>query len=77
MENSKEIDLYFSGTAGRLDAWLAETLVELTRTRIKGLFRDGHVRVNEKTVKPSYKPHINDKIHVFVPPTEKPDIAPQ
>ena len=43
-----------AGAAGcRLDAWLAQTLVGLSRSRIQGLIADGHATVDGHATKAS------------------------
>jgi len=48
----------------RLDVFIARTVPELSRSRIKTLILDGNVRVNQKPVKPHYKVHLADSIEV-------------
>lgn len=48
----------------RVDFYLAELMQEVSRTKIQKLIKDGGVKVNDKTVKPSYTLNENDFITV-------------
>ena len=54
----------------RCDKFLAEQLEDFSREKIKKLFKDGKVFINEETVKPSKKIEENDSISVILPEIE-------
>lgn len=60
----------------RLDSFLAAELIDmdLSRSRIKELLATGHIKVNGKTAKPSYRLRINDALEVNIPPLVPPDL---
>ncbi len=57
----------------RLDSFLAESLSELTRSRIQKLIADGDITVNRKEVRSNYKLKEDDFIEVNIP--EAKDVA--
>ncbi len=58
----------------RIDKYLSLAAPELTRNRIQGLISDGHVTVNDKIVKASYKVCENDVIKLNIPDAVPADI---
>ena len=60
----------------RKDGFLVEKL-DFTRTRIQNLIKEGHIRVNEKKIKPSYKVEKNDIITGIIPKIEEVEIIPE
>jgi len=70
--------LVFSvGESGiRTDAWLAAN-TDLSRTRIKELCQEGHVRVNGKEAKGSLKLSCGDKVEIDVPEEVPMDVLPE
>ncbi len=61
----------------RIDKFLADTCEDLSRSYIQKLIADGLVKVNDKTVKASYKVEEEDSIVFTVPDTTMPDILPE
>lgn len=61
----------------RIDSFLALHLEDLTRSKGQSLIRDGHVKVNELTVKTSYRLRPGDKISIFIPPAAPSIIEPE
>jgi 23S rRNA pseudouridine1911/1915/1917 synthase len=61
----------------RIDSFLALHLEDLTRSRGQSLIRDGHVKVNELTVKTSYRLKPGDKISILIPPSAPSIIEPE
>jgi len=55
------------GAEGRLDAWLATELPELSRARIQALMKDGHITCEEKTVKANDRPKAGKLIRILIP----------
>ena len=68
------IILHVEDAAMRLDRYLAEQLPDLTRSQAQRLIKEGAVRVNGATVRPSYAPLPGDVIRVErpAPPPAKP-----
>jgi len=62
-------DLRVDETAGgrRLDAWLAERLPSLSRSRIQQLIESGHVRVVGQTKRAAHRLRVGETIHVEIP----------
>lgn len=58
----------------RIDKVLVKELDDFSRTQVQLLIQDGHVLVNEKVVKASYKLEVNDCIDVHIPEPENTDI---
>lgn len=63
-------------TGGRLDRWLAER-VDLSRTRIAGLIREGEVTVDGEPVAKSHTPEAGEEVVVRIPPPEPLEIEPE
>ena len=61
----------------RIDKFLADTCKDLSRSYIQKLIADGLVKVNNKTVKASYKVEEEDSIAFTVPDATMPDILPE
>ncbi len=59
----------------RIDKYLSEQMEELSRSYIQKLLKDGHVKVNGKTVKSNYKLSKDDEICLDVPEAIEPEIA--
>lgn len=58
---------------GRIDAFLAERIPSLSRTRIAHLLEDGRILHNGKIPQKSDEPEPGDVIEVHVPPPKYPD----
>ena len=52
----------------RLDRFLALAQPDLSRTQIQALIRDGHVRVNRTSARPSQRLRAGDRVEVVPPP---------
>ncbi len=55
------------GADGRLDAWLASQVVELSRARIQALIKEGRVTCDGVAVKSNGKPKAGQVIEIIVP----------
>lgn len=55
------------GAEGRLDAWLAAEVPELSRARIQALMKEGRITCEEKTVKASDRPKAGKLIRILIP----------
>ena len=53
----------------RIDKFLAGELEEKSRSYIQKLIKDGYVKINGKTVKPSYRLILGDRAEVVLPET--------
>lgn len=51
----------------RIDKWLSEQNLELTRSAAAGLIESGNVLVNEKSVAKNYKLHSGDYVKINIP----------
>ena len=63
--------LQVTGTAVRLDRYLAEKYPELSRAALQKLIKQGFILVNDSTAKPSQKLSAGDTIFVELPPPQK------
>ncbi|SHH35344.1 23S rRNA pseudouridine1911/1915/1917 synthase [Caloranaerobacter azorensis DSM 13643] len=61
----------------RVDSYLAKKLEEVSRSYIKKLIKDGHIKVNNLQVKPKYVVNKGDVITVKLPEPEKLELIPQ
>ncbi|MBD5142891.1 MAG: RluA family pseudouridine synthase [Oscillospiraceae bacterium] len=61
----------------RLDKWLAEQELNLTRCAVQGLIASGNILVNQKQVSKNCRPKANAEIIVLIPPPEEIEIIPQ
>ena len=61
----------------RLDRFLALAQPDLSRTQIQALIRDGHVRVNQASARPSQRLREGDRIEVVPPPPRVVALEPE
>ena len=61
----------------RLDKFVGEKCLELSRTRAQKLIADGYITVNGRVAKSSLKLEIGDKIDVVIPPTPPSPLSPE
>jgi 23S rRNA pseudouridine1911/1915/1917 synthase len=61
----------------RLDQFLSTHAEELTRSRAQELIRSGHVCVNKRTAKPSYRLKTGDLITLSIPPARPYHLEPE
>lgn len=61
----------------RLDKLISIKFEQLSRTYVNNLIDDGHILVNEKKSKPSYKVKENDVISIDIPEAKPIDIKPE
>jgi len=57
-----------TAAGARLDRWLAESLPDLSRSRIQHLIAGQHVTVNGAATKASHRLHGGETIEIDVPP---------
>lgn len=62
----------------RVDKFLMDRLPNITRSKLQMGIKEGLVKVNGKVVKPNYKVHPGDDIHVFLthPPRDE-EVVPE
>ncbi|HOV40750.1 MAG TPA: RluA family pseudouridine synthase [Oscillospiraceae bacterium] len=61
----------------RLDRWLAEQEIELTRSAIQKLISEGEIKVNDKLVPKNYVLKKNDDVSVNIPEPKELDVKAQ
>jgi len=61
----------------RIDRYLASELRQFSRTRLQHLIRDGFVRLNGKTGRPSDRVRTGDRVDLCEPPPEKIENQPE
>lgn len=61
----------------RIDSYLVEKKVNLSRTLIQKMLEDEKILVNGKKQKPSYKPEEGDVITIEIPKPEETNLKPQ
>ena len=76
METKSNIQITEEQVAQRLDAFLHESF-ELSRSYAKELVEEGHVLVNSKQVKASYKLKLGDDLDITIPEAQEIDIIAQ
>lgn len=74
--------LHFRFTAGktqtrRIDQFLADRFVHLSRAMVQRLIDDDLVKVNGKPTKASYKVKANDQVEMFAPPVPVSELVPE
>jgi len=55
------------GAEGRLDAWLATEVPELSRARIQALMKEGHITCEGLAVKANDRPTAGKILHLLIP----------
>lgn len=62
----------------RIDKFLMDRLPNVTRNKLQSGIKDGLVKVNDATVKPNYKVHPGDSIHIYLtqPPRDE-EVVPE
>lgn len=61
----------------RLDKYLHGRFPHLSRTAIQRLIRQGAIRVNGESTKPSYEMNAGDEVELVIPDPEPPEVVPQ
>ncbi len=61
----------------RIDQYLVDRVPYLSRNNVQRLIDEGMVRVNGKSVKPSYKPKSGDEIDMVAPPKPVNELVPE
>lgn len=82
-ENNREFKEYhFTVPEGhhkglRLDKYIADTVQNASRTKVKKAIKEGYVTVNDKQEKPSYNMEPGDKIDIHLPIPRPPEANPE
>lgn len=66
-----------SAAGGRLDSFLADSLPEISRTRIKTLLNSGHIIVDGKSAKPKDRVVPGTLVTISAPPPAPPTTEPE
>lgn len=61
----------------RIDSYLAKKLEEISRSYIKKLIKDGHIKVNDLQIKPKYVVNKGDIITIKLPEPEELKLIPE
>jgi 23S rRNA pseudouridine1911/1915/1917 synthase len=61
----------------RLDKFVGERCLELSRTHAQKLIAEGFITVNGRPTKSSFKLSIDDKVGIFIPPESPSPLAPE
>jgi 23S rRNA pseudouridine1911/1915/1917 synthase len=62
----------------RVDAWLADRVSDLSRSRIQKLLAQGHIQINDRVcTDKKYKLKSRDRISVVIPPPDSLDLVPE
>ena len=61
----------------RLDQFLRAELPQHSRAFLQRLTADGHVTVNARATKPSYKVRVGDSVSIEIPPPRPLDVQPE
>ncbi len=64
-------------TGVRLDKYVGEKCLELSRTHAQKLIADGHITVNDRVVKASSKLNTGDRVDIIIPPTAPTSLSPE
>lgn len=73
----EKIQISVTEETGRLDKLLTSHLVDMSRTQLQDWITSGHILVNDKIEKASYKVKAKDIIVIDVPENEDLDIEPE
>lgn len=74
---NEEISLKAECSGDRIDRFLSVRLSDISRSYLQKLLKEGHISVNGKTVKASYKVSDGDEVLIRIPESEVPDILPE
>jgi 23S rRNA pseudouridine1911/1915/1917 synthase len=61
----------------RLDKYVCDKLIELSRTQIQKLIADGYITVNDQVAKAGLKLNIGDRLRVTIPPPPPSPLTPE
>ncbi len=61
----------------RLDKFVVEKCLELSRTQVQKLIDDGYITVNSRSAKPGLKLDSGDQVNVVIPPAPPSPLSPE
>ena len=61
----------------RLDKYVCDKLIELSRTRIQKLIAEGYITVNERVAKAGLRLNTGDRLRVIISPTQPSQLVPE
>lgn len=61
----------------RIDTFLTREIANVSRSQIQKLIKDGHVKVDGKTVKANHQLSPLEEIHYFLPRPKPPELSPE
>jgi 23S rRNA pseudouridine1911/1915/1917 synthase len=65
------------GVTDRVDLYLIQRGVALSRSRVQKLIEEGRIRVNDLPVRPSYKVRADDRIEIEIPSPVPLEVRPE
>jgi 23S rRNA pseudouridine1911/1915/1917 synthase len=74
---SSRLSVGRTAAGARLDRWLAESLPDLSRSRIQHLITERHVTVNGVAAKASHRLHGGETVRIDVPPPPPEELLPE
>ena len=74
MQEARSHEIRVDGAESRVDQYLAQVDLGLTRSRLRQLIAEGNVLVNGVAVKPAHRIRSGDRVRVTVPPP-RPSVA--
>ncbi len=76
-ENGNTFILSVDEPGVRLDRYVTDQFPELSRTRVRKLIDEGHIKVNNVIVKPGVKLDTGDRLSITLPPSSPGTLAPE
>jgi 23S rRNA pseudouridine1911/1915/1917 synthase len=61
----------------RLDKYVAEKCLELSRSQAQKLVADGNITVNDRVAKSGVKLHVGDRVKIILPPPPPSPLSPE
>src|SRR5580704_2992800 len=74
---TQSVTVKVSLPAGRLDTYLRGEFPAVSRGTIQRLIEEGHIRVNDRTVKPTHHPQAGEEIEVHWPDARPAEAQPE
>ncbi len=65
---NKAYNLIADKAGVRLDKYVSEKCLELSRTHAQKLIADGYITVNDRVVKVGLKLNVGDRVDIIIPP---------
>jgi 23S rRNA pseudouridine1911/1915/1917 synthase len=77
IDNLKTYNFVAAQKGARLDKYVCERCLELSRTQVQKLITDGYITVNNHVAKPGLKLNFGDKVDVVIPPPAPSHLIPE